>query len=235
MKKTNMYPGAVTWNPFKGCLYDCVYCEPSYKAMNRRLKNICQACYEYRPHQHPERLDRIPSAPIVFVCGNGDISFCNTGYLHKIIASIKRRNSKRPDQTYYFQSKNPETFNRFKDALPGNAVLLITLETNRNKGYRKISKAPGPVKRYRDFLAIDYPRKVITVEPILDFDLDCFLEMLVSIQPEYIWLGFNSRPAQVQLPEPSYAKTQALVNELTQRGIEVRGKELRKRIVLPEI
>jgi len=58
---TNMYPAAKTWNPFKGCEFDCLYCVPSFQAQAKRQKHRCLECYKYQPHEHPERLDSIPS------------------------------------------------------------------------------------------------------------------------------------------------------------------------------
>ena len=52
-----MYPETKTWNPFLGCLYDCVYCDSSFKKVLRWIggRTGCQDCQEYRPHEHPER------------------------------------------------------------------------------------------------------------------------------------------------------------------------------------
>jgi len=44
---------------------------------------------------------------------------------------------------------------------------------------------------------------------------------------EYIWFGYNSKPNQVQLPEPTIEKEQTFVDEIIHNGIEVRGKSLR--------
>jgi hypothetical protein len=106
-------------------------------------------------------------------------------------------------------------------------VLLTTLETNRDAGYSEFSNAPSPSERYRQFLDLDYPRKVVTVEPIMDFDLETFTEWIFKLEPEYVWLGYNSRPRQVQLPEPSTGKFRELVRILELAGIPVRLKEVR--------
>lgn len=106
--------------------------------------------------------------------------------------------------------------------------------------------------RYRDFLALDYPRKVVTIEPIMDFDLNVFRDWIVSIDPEHVWLGFNSKSRSKVLKEKGFAmceppedKVQQLIyaledakpkvkvykhGERAQKfkgGIEVRGKTLR--------
>ena len=105
--------------------------------------------------------------------------------------------------------------------------MLTTLETNRDQGYRKVSKAPRPSVRYEQFKALDYPRKVVTIEPVMDFDLRTFVAWIRSIRPEYVWVGYNSKPESVTLPEPSEDKLQAFVNRLLDAKIEVRGKTLR--------
>lgn len=221
-----MYAGTKTWNPFKGCDFDCVYCVPSFKAQAKRQKHNCADCYEYTPHYHPERLTKIPNPPTVFVCGNSDIKFCDTEFLKKIIEAI--RNNKRKGQTFYIQSKDPACLKPVLKHLPENkVVLLTTLETNRDKGYKRISKAPLPSVRYKRFLKLDYPRKIITAEPILDFDLDVYAKWILNIKPEYLWLGLNSHPKAVVMPEPPREKLYKLAEMLIGKGIEVRGKTLR--------
>ena len=221
-----MYASAETWNPIKGCLFDCTYCKPSFQKQAKRQMHNCTECYEFRPHQHPERLSKIPNAEIVFVGGNGDISFCDPAFVKQIIAAIVKKNKKRPDQVYYFQTKQPEYLAQFIGDLPPNVILVTTLETNRDEGYGAVSKAPPPSKRYAQFKQLDWPRKVITVEPAMDFDVDEFAEWLISLKPEYVWLGFNSRPRSVSLPEPTKEKMLALAERLKKAGIQVRGKEL---------
>ncbi|RLI90343.1 MAG: hypothetical protein DRO95_06380 [Candidatus Altiarchaeales archaeon] len=223
-QKSRMYANTKTWNPFVGCRYNCIYCKPSFQAQLKRRKKACLECYNYHPHKHEERLNIIPSAKIVFVSGCGDISFCSSEYTYRIIDRIKEHNSKCPYKTYYFQSKNPRYFKQFLEVFPDNVILLTTLETNRDENYEEISKAPKPSVRYRDFLQLDYPRKVITIEPLMDFDLDIFTEWIVRINPEYVWLGFNSRPKQVQLPEPSLEKAQKLIEKLKDNGIEIKPR-----------
>lgn len=226
-RKQNMYADAKTWNPFKGCDFDCTYCVPSFQRQSKRQKALCLDCYDYTPHCHDDRLKKIPSAGIVFVCGNADISFCPPDFTQKIIDQIVEHNERAPHKTYYFQSKRPEYFREFLASFPKNVILLTTLETNRDEGYGSISKAPCPTDRFQQFRALDYPRKVVTIEPILDFDLNEFASWIKSIHPDYVWLGFNSKPESVTLPEPPEENVQKLAEQLIAAGIEVRGKTLR--------
>jgi hypothetical protein len=225
----NMYPEAKTWNPFKGCAFDCAYCGPSFQKQAKRQKRLCEDCYTYTPHCHGHRLTgSVPSKPIVFVCGSADISFCPPDFTRRIIERVKDNTKRsRKSKTFYFQSKRPEYFEQFLDEFPDNVILLTTLETNRDRGYEAISKAPPPSVRYQQFKALDYPRKVVTIEPVLDFDLRIFATWIRNIRPEYVWIGFNSKPKSVTLPEPLEDKVQKLIDRLLDAGIEVRGKTLR--------
>jgi hypothetical protein len=217
--KSRMCTGVKTWNPFKGCLFDCVYCRPSFQAQAKRQKHNCMDCCNYVPHEHPERLDRIPSTDTVFVCGNGDISFCNPEYTRGIISKVANH----PGRTFYFQSKRPEYFKAFLGEFSANVILVTTLETNKDDVYRGISKTPLPSERYEQFKGLEYPRKVLTVEPMIDFDPDVFAAWVAAIAPEYVWLGFNSRPKQVQMLEPTEAKVTEFIKALKADGIEMRG------------
>lgn len=226
---SEMYPETKTWNRSVGCLYDCIYCKPSFQ---RQLKRVarhinCEACDTYEPHNHPERTT-IPSFPIVFVYGTGDIAFYDPSQVRTTFEIIDHHKP-RMFKLYYFQSKNPVCFNRYLDWFKANTdkiILLTTLETNRDEGYDKISKATPPSQRFRDFKNLDYPRKVVTIEPVLDFDLEEFFGWIVSLRGlEYVWFGFDSK--KCGLPEPSEEKAQRFVDELQACGIEVRGKTLR--------
>ena len=228
-----MYPDTKTWNPFVGCRHGCVYCIPSFQ---RQLKRVaghinCQDCYDYKPHYHPERLGRIPSSPIIFVCGTGDITFCKGFFVRRIFGAIDEH-KQRMEKTYYFQSKNPACFNLYLDWFLENrdkVILLTTLETNRDEGYRDISKAPLPSIRFHDFHDLKYPRKVVTIEPVMDFDLEIMVTWMNMLKVqgslEYVWFGYDSK--NCGLPEPPIEKAQTFVDMLQDLGIEVRGKTLR--------
>lgn len=224
-----MYDNTATWNPFKGCRFNCEYCKPSFQRQSKRWgKNNCDECYNFVPHKHPERLDTssIPSEDIIFVCGSGDISFTTVDYIRKIIDVIKEHNERCPDKTYYFQTKRPSVFNLFVDELPDNAVILTTIETNRKELSEEVSDAPSVVQRYMRFKDVDYDRKVLTIEPIMDFDLKPLINYILSIDLENVWIGYNSRPSEIELTEPSERKVKKLLEELDGR-VEVKTKELR--------
>ena len=227
----NMYADTKTWNPFVGCAFGCTYCVPSFQAQKKRQKHDCDDCYRYKPHQHADRLGKIPQdAGTIFVCGAADMKFCKPDFMLKILGDIKAATEKRQGQkkqTFYLQSKQPEYFEPYLDLLPDNVVLVTTLETNRDKGYDEVSEAPPPSKRFKQFLALAYPRKVVTIEPVMDFDTEPFAKWISQIEPERVWLGYNSREASVMLPEPSHKKLMEFAGLLVKHGIEVWGKDWR--------
>jgi hypothetical protein len=221
------YKNTRSWNPFAGCGFDCTYCKPSFHralAMVGRTQH-CKDCLNYAPHEHPERLDRIPNDQAIFVCEDADIAFARPNFMEKILEKMRADNKK--DRIWFLQSKNPARLKKYLHLLPPNTYLATTLETNRDEGYGKISKAPKPSQRYRDFLGLSWPKKIVTVEPLMDFDLPAFADWIESIRPAAVFIGFNSRPNAVQLREPDKKKMWQLIHALEDASIRVLKKEMR--------
>jgi hypothetical protein len=113
-----------------------------------------------------------------------------------------------PFNRYLFQSKNPGRFNQFQ--YPSNTMFGTTIETNRD--YHGISKAPEPWSRYMAMTYItDFP-KMVSIEPIMDFDLDVLVIWIEDIKPEFVSIGADSKGHK--LPEPSADKINRLIQEL---------------------
>jgi hypothetical protein len=66
-----------------------------------------------------------------------------------------------------------------------------------------------PSQRYKDFLEIKHPLKMVTIEPIIDFDLDILQQWIKDIDPIMVWIGYDSR--KNYHPEPSEPKTPTLL------------------------
>lgn len=219
-----MYEDAIfRWNIFKGCEFDCIYCKSSFQRQAKRQKHRCLKCYEYTPHFHPERLNQsLPNTiggQFIWVASSGDISFCKKEWMDLILNRIREL----PQKTFFFQTKNPIFFKDYH--FPDNVILGITLEADRypNESY---SKAPKPKERMRIFDEIDHERKTITIEPVLNFDLFKFTEMIVEMryQPERIYIGYDSK--KNELHEPSLEETSELIALLKLRlGEECKIKE----------
>ena len=226
-KKSNMYKLSVKqWNPFVGCEHKCIYCPSSFQGQLKRwAKKNCCKCYEFTPHAHRERLTqslpRTKYMQFIFTCSSGDIAFCDdTSYLEQIIDRIRQERNK----TFLIQSKNPKTFNRV--TFPKNVILGTTLETNRDELVEAISKAPKPSQRYKDFLDVKHDLKMVTIEPVMDFDMNVMVDWIENTNPCMVWLGYDS--GKNRLPEPELVKVQSLHWELGRRGFTVVLKTIRK-------
>ena len=70
-------------------------------------------------------------------------------------------------------TKNPDRYLSLLPYIPKNAILGATIETTNDEIVQtdKISSAPLPSERYEAMKALDWDRKIVSIEPILDFDL----------------------------------------------------------------
>ncbi|MCJ7447931.1 MAG: hypothetical protein MUO72_09570 [Bacteroidales bacterium] len=112
------------------------------------------------------------------------------------------------DNTYLFQSKNPQRF--MYVIFPPKTKLCTTIETNRwYPGFMNDS----PIPTYRSLGLSGYiGDKYITIEPIMDFDLQDLVYMIKKCNPIQVNIGADS--GNNNLPEPSKKKILALIDEL---------------------
>jgi len=236
-KSKNMYSDSVKqWNVLVGCTFSCSYCKRSFQAQMKRQKpkfdengkqwRGCQDCYDYKHHFHPERLinkyvKKLPNTKgdeFIWVCSSGDIACMRPEWVKKVLNVIREL-----PQTFFMQTKNPMCFEQYD--LPKNLIIGITLESN--KWFKEISKAVKPTWRALDFMEIEHPRKIVTVEPIMKFDFDMMVDLIKDINPERVYIGYNSKPKSCKLPEPSLVKTKRLI-EVLSKFTKVKIKLLRK-------
>lgn len=214
----------------RGCGFKCTYC--AFKDSLRR--SSCGKCRAFKPHFHPESMRRKPpktqGEEFITIGFTGDISFIDVeeGELLAVLDYV----CKYPERTFFLQSKDPAFFQQF--VRPENLILGTTIETNRTHGinvpggieYSQISKAPPPKERFEAMKLIER-RKIVTVEPILDFDPDIFFSWIVALDP-IVYIGYDSHPETNMLPEPPLKKTLEFIHDLREEGIEVREKLIRK-------
>jgi protein gp37 len=124
-----------------------------------------------------------------------------------------------PMNCYLFHTKNPARYFSYLGLMPENRILGITVETNRPTP--GISLAPAPMERLAAFGALPGPKR-ITVEPILQFDLQDFVSGLVNAGPDWVIVGADSK--STGLTEPSRAEIIALLDTLKAAGLDVRQK-----------
>ena len=212
-----------TWNPVKGCLHDCTYCWAKRLA-ERRLRNT----YKYRdgfvPTFFPEELKNMPKDGFVFIVDMGDLFGYWVGreWIEQIIKATYKSKA-----TFLFLTKNPKRYWDFDWLKAFDAkrhILGATIETNRDTS--QFSSAPFTQDRYVYMRDLDFPRKMVSIEPIMDFDLDIFTSWIRGIKPEFVYIGYDNYSGN-NLPEPNLEKTQALIKAL-EGFTEVRIKTLRE-------
>ena len=210
----NMYPFVThTWNPIRGeCPHQCVYCYMKrFKVGKLRL-------------EEKELRTKLGSGNFIFVGSSTDM--WSEEVPDNWITEVLEYTRKFPDNTYLFQTKNPIRFLEFVDYFSLNSILGVTIETNRDY---KVTKAPEPTKRWADFTLASGCgfRKMVSIEPIMDFDLEDFVYLLKAIGPEFVSIGADSKG--YNLPEPSPAKVKELISEL-EKFTEVKIKNNLNRI-----
>lgn len=168
-------------------------------------------------------MPRTAEGEFIFLCSMGDVAFCDNKHFKRLIEFVRKHG----DRTFLLQSKDPgKAFMRIKE-YPPNLILGITLETNRDAGYDRVSDAPKPSKRYADFLNVRHSRKMVTIEPVLAFDLDELVNMVTKLKPCMTWVGFNSKETKrPTVPAPTLEEFRALQKYLKKSGLDVIVKSM---------
>ena len=109
---------------------------------------------------------------------------------------------------YLFQSKNPERMTEFSKYFPENTVLGTTIETNREELHYN---APDVSERQFHIQQSKFP-VMVTIEPIMDFDLEILVAWIKDIKPDWVNIGADSKGHN--LPEPNKEKIEKLIEEL---------------------
>ncbi len=161
----------------------------------------------------------------IFVGSTSDMfgDWVEIGWIEKVLEHCRGY----PENTYLFQSKNPARFSDFLGKFPPKFLLGTTIETNWDTD--DISAAPNPRERFSAMLSIPKRERVmISIEPVLDFDLDVLVSWMSLIKPEFISIGADSK--NHNLPEPSPEKVEDLIKEL-RSFTDVKIKSNLKRLV----
>lgn len=207
-QKGNMYAFVThTWNPIRGkCPHDCSYCY---------MKVYPQGDFRF---VEKEMETNLGEGNFIFVGSSTDMWARNV-FVNWILDTLDH--CYKFKNRYLFQSKNPQRFQGF--FFPDDVILGTTIESNRD--YR-MSKAPIPFERMMAMTYLDKP-KMVSIEPIMDFDLNILPFWIKDIKPEFVSIGADSKGHK--LPEPPPDKLQQLVDEL-QNFTTVKLKDNLKRI-----
>lgn len=224
----NMYPWAWTWNPYGGlCLYACEYCYLRNK-IAPWLERMGILKYVGKPRliekELKTKLVKPNDGKLIFVESNGDLFgyWVPKEHLLLILEHCQAFNNE-----YLFQSKNPKRFLEFLDWFPPESILGTTIESNWDHG---VTFAPSPEERFRYMAKIPWKRKMLSIEPVMDFDLRILLSWIEAIRPEFISIGADS--GENNLNEPSSDKLKSLISQ-SELITEVRLKKNLSRLSLP--
>jgi DNA repair photolyase len=206
--KGDMYPFVDwIWNPVTGrCRHECSYCY--VKRIAGRFNNELAA-----PHiVDAELRANLGHNNMIFICSGCDLFAADMPdeYIIKVINRARLFSGNR----YLFQTKNPKRFTSPLFALSAKQdVLCTTIETDEHLP-EIMRAAPSPFVRAK-YLTVMRERgfkTMVTIEPIMDFNLELLLFMLKKIGPVQVNIGADS--GHNHLPEPPAEKIQKLIEGL---------------------
>lgn len=217
-----------TWNVFVGCRHECSYCN-ARKAAETRFRHISRYRNGFVPHLVAKEFERrFRPGQFIFVAYMGDIAFATMEQFLRILARIRQF----PETHFLIQTKNPKQLFDWREdwgiTLPPNVYIGTTIETNRDYW---LTKAPPPIERFRYLAGYPHNFKFLSIEPIMDFDLEELSQWVKLIQLNIVEVGADNY--HNHLPEPPWAKVEALLEALREISctvVEKPGLERLKRL-----
>lgn len=205
ISKGNMYEWVThTWNAIKGaCPHDCSYCYMK-KWKNQKPVRLDEAEFK----EFDKDMVKYGEGQFIFVGSSCDMFAKNIPYewIIKVIQHLIKY-----DNTYLFQSKNPKGFDVLAIENVERFILCTTIETNRV--YPEIMRnSPDPVDRAIQFGRIPIEKKYVTIEPVMDFDINSLVSMIEICKPIQVNIGADS--GGNKLPEPDKNKVNELIEAL---------------------
>lgn len=186
----NMYSFVThTKNYIRGkCPIGCEYCYVPHTRAKR--------FYEGEPRLIEKELhENLGTDKFIFVGSMFDMwhNSIPNDWIDKILRHCKDHR----DNKYLFQSKNPERFACFNvdGDYPLSTIFGTTLESNRVKGFTERCMALAQL-RYGP----SEPRVMISIEPIMRFDLDELVGPIQYLSPSFVTIGADSKGHEMLVP-----------------------------------
>jgi DNA repair photolyase len=216
-EKNNMYRFVShTWNPVRGkCPFSCSYCYVGRWGNEQKPIFLDQSYLK----------DKMGEGRFIFVCSGCDLF--HPCIRIEWIEAVREHTMQYPGNKYLWHTKNPYRLVSLIEPGPSD-IACVTIESN--KCYRSISKAPPPIERFT-YLNKWEGKRMVTIEPILDFDLDSFIGMIHGANPMQVNIGADS--GGNHLPEPEPEKVKELIAEL-EKFTTVHKKRNLDRLLKPE-
>lgn len=194
----NMYGDIdYTWNIIKGpCGYSCSYCsiKKNYHRFNRDPGKLRLDDKElrYKPKEGKK----------YFIGSSIDMWHPDVPdeWIYQVLEWIKLFDAK-----YLFQTKNPERY--FDQILSLKYIyqkieLCITVETDRY--FPQMGNAPNVSERIvaiKQLKEIGF-KTIITIEPVMKFNIETFKGLLSQAKPDKIYIGADSKGCKLSEPSP---------------------------------
>lgn len=209
-----------TWNPISGCLYNCNYCWARDLATTK-LKNSQRYLKGFKPSLNEKEFkQRFGNGDLIFVADMGDMfgEFIPDHWIKQVFDYIRRF----PEVDFLFMTKNPRRYLSLLPFIPKNSILGATIETNNDEivCIDKVSSAPLPSDRYEAMKALEWDRKLVSIEPILDFDLSIFSAWIQSINPIVVYIGYDNYFHKLR--EPTLKQTNSLLESLPASSLVIK-------------
>jgi len=228
-----------TWNPVGGeCPHRCPYCYARVTSNRGAPECLVKKYFGQRPYlEERELLVNLGEDNSIFVCNMIDL-FAE-GVDDEAIAEVLSRISHFPKNTYLLLTKNPNRMWNFGNRIPSGTICGATIETDEysdeylsrfdhSLDFRhEIPPLPASRAPYLGLLADSGFPTMVSIEPIMKFDLENLVELVARCRPSFVAIGADSKKAN--LPEPSQDEVAALIEEL-KKFTEVRVKSNLSRI-----
>jgi len=213
-----------TWNVVKGCRHGCDWCWARACA-ETRLKHNPRYRDGFEPAFFPSDLERrFRPGHFVLVAEMGDLfgDWVPGPWIAAVLGVIRAH----PRTDFLLMTKNPGRYHSWTWLLPKNACIGTTIETNR---LHVGTRAPQPEERALAMMSHSHPRKFVSIEPLMDFDLPVLVNWIGAIGPEIVEIGADN--CGNNLPEPCEEKARDLIAELSHLPLELHIGDTMERLL----
>jgi DNA repair photolyase len=213
-----------TANPLTGeCKHKCQYC---YVNKLKHAKPGIAKKYSGNPEISEAGLKQISGeGKFIFICDMTDL-FADNVHFETIMKILDKCKSKANNQ-YLLQTKNTRRLFDYLNFISTEKwveeihnshfekIFSICTTFESNRYYPEfMGFAPKPIDRILEFKRLGFAShdRYITIEPIMDFDLDIMVEEIKGVFPKQVNIGADS--GRNNLPEPSKEKILNFIKEL---------------------